>query len=399
MEQSALQVHMLGSFSIELGQKEINDGDNRSRKVWLLLAYMIYCRNRSISQEELTGLLWGEEEGSSNPLNALKTMFHRVRATLGQLDDGAGHSLIIRRDGSYAWNTEIPVSLDVETFESLCRAAAAAADEAVRLQTYQQALALYAGDFLPKLSSEPWVVPISAYFHNLYIQALTETLPLLENCGRAEDAVALCRRAVEVEPYNETLYQHLMQNLLSLGDQRSVIQVYEDMSQLLFDNFGIMPADETRALYREAVRTVNDRALSIGTVREQLREPDCEGGALFCDYDFFRVIYHAEARAVARSGDAVHIGLISVTDEAGGDLPKRSLDRCMENLQELIRTSLRKGDVAARCSVSQYILMLPQANYENSGKVCERIIKAFSRQYPHSPAQLHYSVQPLEPNA
>ena len=70
----------------------------------------------------------------------------------------------------------------------------------------------------------------------------------------------------------------------------------------------------------------------------------------------------------------------------------------MENLQELIRFSLRRGDVAARCRVSPYILLLPQANYENSCKVCERIIKGFCRQYPHSPAQLHYSVQPLEPN-
>ena len=69
----------------------------------------------------------------------------------------------------------------------------------------------------------------------------------------------------------------------------------------------------------------------------------------------------------------------------------------MENLQEL-RTSLRKGDIAARCSVSQYILMLPQANYENSCKVCERIIRAFARRYPRSPACLHRSVQTLGPN-
>lgn len=80
------------------------------------------------------------------------------------------------------------------------------------------------------------------------------------------------------------------------------------------------------------------------------------------------------------------------------ELAKRSLDRAMENLQEQIRTNLRKGDVASRCSVSQFILLLPQANYENSCMVCRRIIKAFSRQYPHSPAQLHFSVQPLEPN-
>ena len=69
----------------------------------------------------------------------------------------------------------------------------------------------------------------------------------------------------------------------------------------------------------------------------------------------------------------------------------------MENLQEQIRNNLRRGDAASRCSASQYILMLPHANYENSCMVCERIIRAFTRQYPHSPAELHYSVQPLEP--
>lgn len=398
MEPLDLQVRMLGGFSVRLGQREINDSDNRSRKVWLLMAYMIYCRNRPISQEELAGLLWGEEERSSNPVNALKTMFHRVRSLLNQLDSAAGHDLIIRRDGSYAWNPEVPFSLDTDEFEALCRKGAAQEDEEKQLEAYLQALALYEGDFLPKLSSEPWVVPIAAYFHNLYIRTAQETLPLLEGRGRLWDAVALCRKGVEIEPYNELLYQHLMQALLNLGQQQEVISVYEEMSQLLFDSFGIMPSDESRAIYREAMRTVNDKAVSIITLREQLKEPEGASGALFCDYDFFKVLYHAEARAVARSGDAVHIGLISVTGDQNQELPKRSLDRCMENLQELIRISLRKGDIAARCSVSQYILMLPQANYENSCKVCERIIRAFARQYPHSPATLHYSVQPLEPN-
>lgn len=396
MDPIHIQVRMLGEFSVGMGSQEITDSDNRSRKVWLLLAYMIYCRNRSVTPEELVSLLWGDEESSSNPLNALKTMLHRVRSMLSQLGSNAGHTLIVRRDGNYAWNTQVPLSLDVDDFESLCKAGAAAGEEE-RLDLYLKALDLYRGDFLTKLSSEPWVVPISAYFHNLYVQTVLDTVPMLEARGRLEEAVSLCRKAVELEPYNEVLYRHLMRELLDLGEQRSAIAVYENMSQLLLDNFGIMPSEELRALHREAVRTVNDRAVSPGTVREQLREPVGASGALFCEYDFFKVIYHAEARALARSGDAVHIGLLSVTGENGDELPKRSLDRCMENLSEVIRTSLRKGDIASRCSVSQYILMLPQANYENSCMVCERIVKAFFRQYPHSPAEIHYSVQPLEP--
>ena len=388
---------MLGEFSISNGSGRVDDGGNRSRKVWLLLAYMIYNRNRPIPQDELMSLLWGEEEGSANPANALKTMLHRVRATLNQLGPDAGHNLIVRRGGSYAWNTDVPLSVDVELFDQLCARAAGAENEE-RLSLLLQALDLYRGDFLSKLSTEPWVVPIAAYYHNIYTQALLEVLPILEEGGQWVRAAELCRGALRVEPYNEAIYQHLMRDLVETGDQKGAVQVYEEMSELLFSNFGVMPADESRAIYREALRTVNDRAIPMGLVQEQLKEQDAAPGALICDYDFFKVLYHAEARAVARSGDAVHIALLTLMGEDGRDLPKRSLDRAMENLQEQIRLNLRRGDIAAQCSVSQFILMLPQANYENSCMVCQRICKAFARQYPHSPADIRFSVHPLEPN-
>ena len=368
---------MLGSFSIELDGGLIDDGGNRSKKVWLLLAYMIYYRKRPVSQEELTALLWGDEENSSNPMNALKTMFHRARTMLNQLGGSAGHDLIIRRNGSYAWNTDVPLWFDVERFEELCLTGAAAPSEDQRLERYLQAAALYQGDFLSKLSSEPWVVPIAAYFHNLYTQMTQEALIILEGQGRKKEAVDICRRALGIEPYSEELYRHLIRDLLDTGDQRGGIAAYEEMSELFFSNFGVMPAEDIRAMYREAVRSVNDRAVPMGVVQEQLREQDPLTGAMVCEYDFFKVLYHAEARMVARSGDAVHIGLLSVLGEGGKELPKRSLDRAMENLEEQIRLNLRRGDIASRCSVSQFILMLPQANYENSCMVCERVVKAF----------------------
>ncbi len=108
---------------------------------------------------------------------------------------------------------------DVEEFESLCRAGAAAEDEETRLENYMQALELYQGDFLSSSPPNPWVVPIAAYFHNLYTQTVLETLPLLEAQNRLTAAVSLCRKAVALEPYNETLYRHLLQELLSMGGQ------------------------------------------------------------------------------------------------------------------------------------------------------------------------------------
>ena len=130
---------------------------------------------------------------------------------------------------------------------------------------------------------------------------------------------------------------------------------------------------------------------------QQLQEPEGNTGAMQCDYDYFKILCFAESRAMERSGNATHIALLSISSDTDHPLSKRSMNRIMEQLGEALRSNLRRGDTFSRCSVSQYIIMLPKANYENSCMVCERIIRAFCRQYPHSPAQLHYSVRPIEP--
>ena len=44
-----LQVDMLGGFSIRWNGQSMDDGSNRMRKVWLLLAYLIYTRNSGVT--------------------------------------------------------------------------------------------------------------------------------------------------------------------------------------------------------------------------------------------------------------------------------------------------------------------------------------------------------------
>jgi DNA-binding SARP family transcriptional activator len=391
---------MLGSFSIQRGSCRVDDHSNRMRKVWLLLAYLIYTRNKHVTQDSYLSLFrnGGDGEGE-DPMGRLKSLFYRARTMLDQLGDNAGHELILHKNGTYSWNTKVPIQVDVEEFDRLCAAAAAAPDEERQLELYLQALALYQGDFLPKLSTELWIMPISAYYHQLFLESVERTLALLEDRSRWSVSIALCQQALRVEPYSEGLYQHLMRCRLADGDRAGVISAYEEMSKLLSDTFGVVPSAESHKLYRDAMRENNDYAVPIDIVREQLREPEGVKDAMFCEYDFFKLLYQVQARAVVRSGDVVHIALLSLRGFGQKSLSRRSLELAMENLKALILCNLRQGDVVSRCSASQLIIMLPQANYENSCGVCQRIIKAFYRQYPHSPADIQYNVQPLEPTA
>ena len=395
MNGPTLQVQMLGQFTLRYGDRTISDSDDRSRRVWSLLAYMLYNHGRSFAQEELIHLYWSNGEKSADPGNALKSIFHRIRTALDKLQPGLGRLLIRRKAGRYFWNNVMPLSLDTEDFEAHFHAAEAAGDDDVRLAEYQAALALYAGDPLPRMTDEIWTIPIVAYYHSLYTRAAAGAIELLEKQERTAEAVALCRRAIHIEPYQEDLYEHLMRGLLRTGDMKGAMSVYEEMSELLFAHFGVMPSETLRTLYRQATRTVNDRTLTMDEVCSQLAEPAPHGGARVCEYDFFKILYRAEARSIARNGHSANICLLSVSGKDGEMLARRSLDPAMNNLQVLVQNNLRRGDVIARCSISQYIILLPQANYENSRMVADRLVSAFYRRYPHSPARLRYTVQPL----
>lgn len=92
-----LQIQVLGKFTLRYGETVISDEDDRSRKVWAVLAYLIYHREKIISQQELVDLCWGEDTRSSDPHNALKSVIHRIRATLDKLQEGLGRTLLRRK--------------------------------------------------------------------------------------------------------------------------------------------------------------------------------------------------------------------------------------------------------------------------------------------------------------
>lgn len=391
-----IEIQMLGSFSLRTRSRQISDDENRSRKIWLLLAYLIYNRSRVVSEEELMELLWGDAPRGANPLGTLKTTLHRVRSTLDRLWPEAGHELILRKDDGYSWNTKAPMTLDIEEFERLCSEDYEEHEEAP--SNSLEALRLYSGDFLNKLSAYPWPQALSTHYHNLYLETLIKTLPRLMEEGFWTKAAEFCQTASSLEPYHTEIHTCWMRSLLELGRQHDAAAVYQALSDRLLSQYGTLPPEELRSLAREASRSKSSYAVTIDAIAEDLREAVSPSGAQVCEYDFFVTLCRSLARSMSRSKEIAHIALISVTAEDGSPLSKRSLPYIMDNLEVCIRTNLRRGDAAARCSASQYILLLPHANYANSGMVCSRIIRSFNRQYPHSPAKFQQTIYPLSPN-
>lgn len=389
-----LKIQMLGGFSLRLGKRELQDTDTRSKKVWVLLAYLIIHREQTVTQRTLIDLLWGDETDPINPENALRITMHRTRTLLEQLSPELGRGMILRRRGGYQWNGGGEV--DSERFEALC--CQKAEDPDLRLRNLMEAISLYRGDYLPRQSGEVWVVSTAAYLHNLFVSAAQEAVELLIQQGRSHEAAGVCRRCLALEPCHEGFCRELMQLLAAAGDRRGAAEVYDRLSKRLFDDFGISPSEETRAVYRAAAYSPEDRVLSIDDVMGNLRESDAPSGALQCDFDYFRILCHALSRTMERSGGAAHVVLLDVISTAEREMPRQTIDRVMGQLSQQIRLSLRRGDVFCQCSVSQFTVLLSRANFENCQMICDRILRNFRRAYPYVPIRIAYQIRPLSPD-
>jgi hypothetical protein len=215
---------------------------------------------------------------------------------------------------------------------------------------------------------------------------------------RYDDMVRLCKAASASEPFHEEIHCYLMKAYIAQKKFKEAMEVYTNLRDRFQSELGIIPSEEIRAIYAEAARCGSQYVLTAETLRENLNEKDSLAGALICDYDFFRVLYQSMARSVLRTGIAVHLALLTMKGSRVKPSDEKRWDRLSHNLEETIRHSLRRGDSAAACTRSQYVIMLPQANYENSCRVCERILNVYYKKTSRLDVEVDYEVFPIQPD-
>lgn len=398
MEKPTVSVNMLGTFSITIGDISITDYNNQAKKPWELLEYLITFRNREIPPGELVDLFWSNDT-SANPGSALKTLLFRSRKLLSAFPYPP-QEMIVQQRGTYAWNKDFHIVTDADKFEELCgKANDGRLSEDNRLSFCLQALELYKGDFLPKSAWESWVVPLSTFYHSLYLDTAHKALKLLINREDYSTAIDICQKAITIEQFDEDFHYTLILALFNSGDQHQAMEHYSRTVDMFYNEFAITPSDRLRMLYKLIRDKKHGIIEDLTVIQESLMEdaPDNDG-AFYCEPSVFKDIYQIESRAIKRTGDSIYLCLLTISDLNGKLLKPAILSRSMEELNQAIRNSLRRGDVYTRYSISQYILLLPTASYENGEMVLQRIIHHLKENYSRRDLMVNYSLQPVFPN-
>ena len=195
-----IQVKMFGGFTITMDDKSMGDSDNRSRKAWNLLSYLIINRRKDVSINELFQAIW-QDGMQDNPYGALKTLVFRVRKMM----EAAGfpsQDLILNQKGAYMWNPSWELSIDTDRFEFLCRRILTSQEDMRDMEKeWKEALNLYRGAFLPKSADDSWVVPLNTYYHSLYQKLVKAVCGYLLDQQEYAQVEEICSRAAGIDRF------------------------------------------------------------------------------------------------------------------------------------------------------------------------------------------------------
>jgi len=385
---------MLDKVCIRSKDHILSDDNTRSLKQWSVLCYLILHRNRSVSQAELIDLFWSEED-QKNPLSALKVLVLRIRNLLEPLCQNP----IISHRGAYQWNPEIPCCIDAELFEELCQLAAQPnlpLDQ--KLELYQEAVALYKGDLLPKQTSHQWVIPLSSHYRNQYASAVKEYIALLQESGLYEKMGQVALSACSLLPLDEQLHILVIRSYLLRKKHSDALDHYKKGTTVLYQALGVPPSAEMQAVYAEILSEEKEENFNLDSILSNMSASAKPSGAFFCEYGVFRAVYQLESRRISRSGGCLHVVLVTLSRSGKYGKKSVSISTMMDLLQTELLTNLRQGDVVSRYSRSQFVIMLPGASLENSGKVMDRILASFYAKFPRSIFEISYTLRGLDPN-
>jgi LuxR family maltose regulon positive regulatory protein len=225
-----------------------------TRRARDILCFIASRRHRRVSKDTIIDTFWGEADFGSVEKNFHPTISH-IRKALNS-NQPLKQNFLLYRDGDYQLNPEFSYRIDTEEFDRLVSegdAARRAREQETFVAAYEEAAALYRGEFMQG-SYDEWAEEQRSYYREQYLRLLEV---LAQTAQKAEDwsrALSLSQRILREDPFREDVYCHCMRAHAAQGNRVAVREQFDTLRRLLRKELGVEPAAETQKVYRELLK-------------------------------------------------------------------------------------------------------------------------------------------------
>ena len=312
-----LKLALLGPFHLTL--EDAIATRIESNKARGLLAFLAVEHDRAHPRAALAELLWPGRSEQAAAAN-FRRVLANLRTVIGDRRARIPHLRVTRTTVQFDPASDAVV--DVVRLRDLLKTPAAAP---MRADHMEQAVALYLGPFLEGFTLhgcpefEQWVVGVRSELDRLVGGALHDLADHCHDRGDVARAVALYRRSLLLDPYQEAVHRKIMLAYAAAGQRKHVQSHYEAYKRQLQDELGAQPEAQTTALYEalqaDQVGQVESPGL-LGTHTQLVVPPadsDSPARKHFVGREQELALMHECARKVASS----HGGILLAVGEAG----------------------------------------------------------------------------------
>jgi DNA-binding SARP family transcriptional activator len=247
------EVICLGSFHLRCAGREVPPC--RSRRGQSLLKYLLASPGFAASTEVLIDCFWPQMDAVAGARN-LQVAVHTLRCSLRGCGPGGSNETVLFRHNQYLLNPTLSIVQDIDVFRAayergLCAAKAGMSAEVI--QAFEEARAIYTGDYLAN-PYEEWASSSRMAWQDKWLHVLERLGACYSQAGTWDPAIACYRVLLAVDCYREDIYRSLMRCYAAAGRPAEVKQTYLTCRECLRRDLHLTPASETTMLYQQVLQ-------------------------------------------------------------------------------------------------------------------------------------------------
>ena len=388
-----IKIRLLGNLEMRHHERVLNLHLVHSKKLWLLLTYLVVNRHKVTTIGDIVETLWGNTEINA-PEGALRNLVYRLRKVLKEAL-GSSEEYILYTGGTYRWNNSIPCILDIEVFEQGYKKLKQGLEsEEQELQQLRKLFILYKGKLLNCSYDSHWLTYLEEYYQTMYSDCIERMILILMKKQDYEHVQQVCRHALTFEPIDEKIHEYLIEALLKMGAFQKAFKHYQEAKALFKKQLDVQPSRKMQALYEALLKalqhhhaSLQEVLLDLGSTMEQQEGPIC------CEYNTFRLMYQLISRGMEYSDRPAYMVLINVNSKNQQPLKEVLLEDVLDYTTKVLCGLLRKNDVLTRLSKNQIILIV-QHDLEQSA---QSMLQSGLNQVSYSKGEVDFEIhiQPI----
>ncbi|HJR06325.1 MAG TPA: BTAD domain-containing putative transcriptional regulator [Pyrinomonadaceae bacterium] len=215
-----------------------------------ILCFIASRRHRRASKDTIIDTFWGEADFDAVEKNFHPTVSH-IRKALNS-NQPVKQNFLLYRDSDYLLNQEFPYRIDTEEFDRLvleAETAKRAGDTARYISCFEDALALYRGDFMQG-SYDEWVEEQRAYYREQHLRMLEVLAVAAQKSEDWPRSLQLAQQILGDDQFREDVHCMIMRAHAALGNRAAVKDQYEHLRRVLRKELGVEPAAETQKIFK-----------------------------------------------------------------------------------------------------------------------------------------------------